>query len=139
MTWWMYAFGSALAAAATAILAKIGIKGVPSNLATALRTAVVLLFAWGFVFATGEQSALRTLKTRSIVFLVLSGVGTGASWLCYFRALQMAPASRVAPIDKLSLAFTLILAAFVLGESSSWKVAGGAALMVLGALLTLAG
>lgn len=139
MTWWMYAFASALAASATAILAKVGIKGVPSNLATAVRTAVVLVFAWAIVFATRDHEALRTLKARSLVFLVLSGLGTGISWLAYFKALQMAPASRVAPIDKLSLAFTLVLAALVLGESISWRVALGAALMVSGALLTLAG
>lgn len=139
MTWWMYAFASALAASATAILAKVGIQGVPSNLATAVRTAVVLVFAWTIVFATRDYEALRTLKARSLLFLVLSGVGTGVSWLAYFKALQMAPASRVAPIDKLSLAFTLALAALVLGESISWRVALGAALMVTGALLTLAG
>ena len=139
MTWWLFALVSALAASATAILAKIGIKGVPSNLATAVRTAVVLLFAWGIVFATREHVALRTLKGRSLLFLMLSGVGTGISWLAYFRALQMAPASRVAPIDKLSLAFTVGLAALVLGESISWRVGLGAALMVAGALLTLAG
>jgi bacterial/archaeal transporter family protein len=139
MTWWMFAFISALAAAATAILAKIGIQGVPSNLATAVRTGVVLVFAWGLVFATGDHQALRVLSPRSLLFLVLSGIGTGLSWLAYFKALQMAPASRVAPVDKLSLAFTIILAAAVLKESISWKVGFGAALMVLGALLTLAG
>jgi bacterial/archaeal transporter family protein len=139
MTWWVYAFISALAASATAILAKIGIKGVPSNLATAVRTAVVLVFAWAIVFATREHRALGSLERRSVLFLVLSGVGTGVSWLAYFKALQMAPASRVAPIDKLSLAFTITLAALVLGESVSWRVALGAALMVCGALLTLAG
>jgi len=139
MTWWMFAFASALAASATAILAKIGIKGVPSNLATAVRTAVVLIFAWAIVFATREHEALRGIKARSVIFLVLSGIGTGVSWLCYFRALQMAPASRVAPIDKLSLAFTIVLAGVVLGESISWRVGLGAALMVVGALLTLGG
>lgn len=139
MTWWMFAFGSALAASATAILAKIGIQGVPSNLATALRTAVVLVFAWAIVFATGEQAILRSIKGRSLLFLALSGVGTGVSWLCYFRALQMAPASRVAPIDKASLGFTILLAALVLGEGISWRVTTGAALIVVGALLTLGG
>lgn len=137
MTWWMYALVSALAASATAILAKIGIAGVPSNLATALRTAVVLVFAWGIVFATREHHALRDLKARSVLFLVLSGIGTGVSWLAYFKALQMAPASRVAPIDKVSLAFTILLAALVLGERISWQVGLGTALMVAGALLTL--
>jgi len=133
----MFAFLSALAASATAILAKIGIKGVPSNLATAIRTAVVLVFSWGLVFATREHEVVRDLKARSVLFLVLSGIGTGVSWLAYFKALQMAPASRVAPIDKLSLAFTIVLAAIVLGESISWKLGVGAALMVAGALLTL--
>ncbi len=139
MTWWVFALISALAAAATAILAKIGIKGVSSNLATAVRTAVVLLFAWGIVFAAGDHRSLRDLKSRSVLFLVLSGIGTGISWLAYFKALQMAPASRVAPIDKLSLAFTVVLAAVVLGEPISWKVGLGTALMVAGALLTLGG
>lgn len=137
MTWWMYAFTSALAAAATAILAKIGVKDVPSNLATAIRAAVVLVFAWTIVFTTREHHSLGALKTRPVVFLVLSGIGTGASWLAYFKALQMAPASRVAPIDKASLAFTIVLAGLVLGEPIGWKVALGAALMVVGALLTL--
>ena len=139
MAWWMFAFVSALAASATAILAKIGIKGVPSNLATAVRTGVVLVFAWAVVFAGGDHRGLRDLKARSVLFLVLSGVGTGVSWLAYFKALQMAPASRVAPIDKLSLAFTIVLAAIVLGEPISCKVGLGAALMVAGALLTLGG
>lgn len=139
MTWWMYAFTSALAAAATAILAKIGVEQVPSNLATAIRTAVVLVFAWGIVFARGDHHAVATLPARSWTFLALSGVATGLSWLAYFRALQLAPASRVAPIDKLSLALTMVLAVVVLGESISWKVALGGAMMVVGALLTLAG
>ena len=139
MTWWIFAFISALAASATAILAKIGIKGVPSNLATAVRTGVVLVFAWGIVFATGDHRNLRDLRARSVLFLVLSGIGTGISWLAYFKALQMAPASRVAPIDKLSLAFTIVLAAVVLGEPISWRVGLGGGLMVAGALLTLGG
>ena len=126
MTWWMFALISAVAASATAILAKIGIKGVPPNLATAVRTGVVL------VFATGDHRGVRDLKARSVLFLVLSGVGTGVSCLAYFKALQMAPASRVAPIDKLSLAFTIVLAAVVLGESIPWKVGLGATLMVAG-------
>jgi len=138
MSWWVYAFLSALAASATAILAKIGIKGVPSNLATALRTVVVLAFAWLMVFVTREHHALRDLKARSLLFLALSGLATGVSWLAYYKALSLAPASRVAPLDKVSLAFTIVLAAVVLGETISWKLALGAALMVAGALLTLA-
>jgi transporter family protein len=139
MPWWMFATVSALAASATAILAKIGIKDVPSNLATAIRTLVVLVFAWGIVFATHEHQALREVKPRSLLFLVLSGLGTGVSWLAYFRALQLAPASKVAPIDKVSLAFTIVLAAVVLGEHIRWQTGVGVALMVAGALLTLAG
>jgi transporter family protein len=139
MTWWIYALASALFASATANVAKLGVERVPSNLATAIRTAVVLVFAWGIVFARGEEHALTEVRGRSLMFLGLSGVATGLSWLAYFRALQMAPASRVAPIDKLSLALTIGLAALVLGEHISWKVALGAALMVVGALLTLAG
>lgn len=137
MSWLMYALASALAASATAILAKIGVKDVPSNLATAVRTVVVLVFAWGIVIATGEYSSLRAIRSRSLLFLVLSGVATGMSWLAYFKALQMAPASRVAPIDKLSLAFTITLAAVALGEHLTWKLLAGVALMIIGALLTL--
>lgn len=137
MTWWVYALIAALAASATAILAKIGVKDVPSNLATALRTVVVLLFAWAVAFASKEHQALSALKSRSLMFLVLSGVATGISWLAYFKALQMAPASRVAPIDKVSLAFTVLLAALVLGEQISWRVGAGTALMIVGALLTI--
>lgn len=132
----MYALASALAASATAILAKIGVAGVPSNLATAVRTVVVLVFAWVMVFVTREQSALPIIKSRSLAFLLLSGIATGVSWLAYFKALQLAPASRVAPIDKVSLAFTIVLAALVLGETISWKVGMGVTLMIAGALLT---
>lgn len=138
MPWWVFAFASALAAAATAVLAKIGVDQVPSNLATAVRTTVVLVFAWGIVIARGEQHALQQLRSRPLLFLTLSGFATCLSWLAYFRALQLAPASRVAPIDKLSLGLTIVLAAIVLGESISWKLAVGATLMVIGALLTLA-
>ena len=138
MPWWVFAFASAGAAAVTAILAKIGVEGVPSNLATAVRTAVVLLFAWGIVVVRGEHHALTAIRGRTLLFLTLSGIATGLSWLAYFRALQLAPASRVAPIDKLSLALTIGLATVILGESVSWKVALGAALMVIGSLLTLA-
>jgi len=139
MPWWVFAFASAGAAAVTAILAKIGVEGVPSNLATAVRTAVVLVFAWGIVFVRGEHHAVASVRGRPLLFLALSGVATGVSWLAYFRALQLAPASRVAPIDKLSLALTIVLAAVVLGETVSWKVALGATLMVIGSLLTLTG
>jgi len=137
MTWWSYALIAAVAASATAILAKVGVKDVPSNLATAIRTVVILVFAWGVVFAAREHHVIRELNRRSVLFLVLSGVATGISWLAYFKALQMAPASRVAPIDKVSLAFTIVLAGVLLGEQISWKVGLGTALMIAGALLTI--
>src|SRR5579863_4199864 len=128
MTWLLYACLSAAAAALTAVLAKIGVEGVPSTLATAIRTVVVVLFAWLMVFALGEQRSLATISKRSVLFLVLSAIATGVSWLAYFRALQLGPASRVAPIDKLSLPLTIVLAAVVLGESIGWKVAVGVAM-----------
>jgi bacterial/archaeal transporter family protein len=138
MTWLTYALVSALAASATAVLAKVGVQGVPSYLATAFRTAVVLVFATGLTLATREHQALRELKPRSAIFLVLSGLATGVSWIAYFKALQLAPASRVAPIDKLSLPFTVILATLLLAEPMSWKLGLGVGLMVVGALVTLA-
>jgi transporter family protein len=137
MTWLVYACISAVAAAATAILAKIGVEGVPSTLATAIRTAVVLIFAWAIVFSLGEHRSLAAVSRRSLTFLFLSGLATGVSWLAYFRALQLGPASRVAPIDKLSLPLTIVLAALVLGEAVGWKVAVGVALMTIGAFLTI--
>jgi len=138
MNWAGYALLSALAAGATALLAKVGIRGVPSNLATAIRTVVILGFAWGLVIARGEAQAMRTLSLRTWAFLAFSGIATGLSWLAYFKALQMAPASRVAPIDKLSLPITVVLAWLLLGETLSWQLALGSALMVAGALVTLA-
>jgi transporter family protein len=137
MAWLIYAFASAVTAAATAILAKIGVEGVPSTLATAFRTTVVLIIAWTLVLAFGERQALMAMSRRSWIFLSLSGIATGLSWLAYFRALQLGPASRVAPIDKLSLPLTIVLAAFVLGESITWKVGVGVAMMTAGALLTI--
>jgi transporter family protein len=139
MTWLPYALISAVAAAATAILAKLGIEGVPSNLATAVRTVVILIFAWTIAIGGGQHHALGRISGRSLLFLVLSGVATGISWLAYFRALQLGPASRVAPIDKLSLALTLVLAAVFLRETITWKVSLGVAFMIAGALLTIVG
>jgi transporter family protein len=139
MPWWFYALISAVAASATAILAKIGVRDVPPNLATAIRTVVILIFAWAIAYATQQHQGLRSIKPRSLLFLVLSGVATGVSWIAYFKALSMAPASRVAPIDKVSLAFTIVLAGLVLGEEISWKIGLGTALMIAGALLTIAG
>jgi len=137
MTWLTYAILSAAAAAATAILAKIGVEGVPSNLATAIRTIVITVFAWGIVAVSGEQRALPVISRRSLVFLLLSGIATGVSWLAYFRALQLAPASRVTPIDKLSLPLTIVLAAAFLGEAVGWRLGLGVALMTVGAMLTI--
>jgi transporter family protein len=134
-----YALMAALAAAFTAILSKLGVEGVGANLATAIRTSVVLLFAWGLVVARGEHAALSEIGARSWIFLVLSGLATAASWLAYFKALTLAEASRVAPIDKLSLAFTIVLSAVVLKEPLSARLALGALLMVIGALVTVKG
>ena len=137
MSWLTYALLSAAFAAATAILAKIGVEGVPSNLATAIRTCVILVFAWGITLARGEHHAMASISRKTVLFLVLSAVTTGLSWLAYYRALQLGPASRVAPIDKLSLAMTLVLAVVVLKEPLTWKLALGVGLIVSGALLTL--
>jgi len=139
MNWLPYAFLSAGAAALTAILAKVGVEGVPSNLATAIRTIVITAFAWAIVTITGERHALPTVSSRSWLFLLLSGVATGISWLAYFRALQLGPASRVSPIDKLSLPLTIVLAALFLGESVSWRLGLGVILMTIGAILTISG
>jgi len=138
MTWLGYALVSAVAAAITAILAKLGVEGVPPTLATAIRTVVVVVFAWAMVIELGEHRALPHVSRRALTFLMLSGLATGVSWLAYFRALQLAPASWVAPIDKLSLPFTIVLAALWLREPVTWKAGVGVALMALGALLTRA-
>jgi bacterial/archaeal transporter family protein len=137
MNWLLYALIAAAAAAATAVLAKIGIGSVPSNLATALRTSFILPLVWGLVMMRGEVSALKTATTQTYVFLGLSALATGISWLAYFKALQLAPASHVAPIDKLSLPLTITLAAIFLGEPLTVKLVCGVVLMVAGAMLTL--
>lgn len=137
MRWIFYASLSAAAAAATAVLAKLGVENVPSSLATAYRTAVVLLLTAVTVVALGEHRALGSMSRRSLVFLTLSGLATGISWLAYFRALQLGPASRVAPIDKLSLPLTLVLAFLVLGEPMSWRLILGVSLMTAGAMLAI--
>ncbi len=130
--WKYFALGSAFFAAVTAILAKIGVKDVPSNLATAIRTAVILLVAWGIVFARGEASGLRQISRHSLIFLILSGAATGLSWLCYFRALHDGPASIVAPIDKLSLPLVILFAGVFLGEKLTPKTALGVLFICLG-------
>ena len=133
--WFVFAALSAVFAALTSILAKVGINGVNSNLATAVRTAVVLVMAWGMVFLTGSQGGLAGIGRKSWVFLVLSGIATGASWLCYYRALQLGDASKVVPVDKLSTVLTLILAFVFLHEKFTVKSLLGCALIGVGTLL----
>lgn len=135
--WFVFALLSAVFAAATSILAKIGIENVPSNLGTALRTVVVLLMAWGMVFLTNQQGGLASVSRKSWIFLILSGLATGASWLCYYRALQLGEASKVVPIDKLSVVLTLVMAAVFLGERFTWKSAIGAVLITAGTLMMI--
>ena len=134
MMWAVFAFLSAVFAALTSILAKVGIEGVNSNLATAVRTAVVLAMAWGMVFITNAQHGIMDISKKSWVFLVLSGLATGASWLCYYKALQAGEASKVVPIDKLSVVITLILAVIFLHENINVKSIIGALLITAGTL-----
>lgn len=135
MSWLFWAILSAAFAGLTAVLAKVGVEDVNSNLATAIRTAVVLVVSWGIVWFTGEGRSLATLSRRTLLFLVLSGLATGLSWLCYFRALQLGEASQVAPIDKLSILFVLVLAALFLGEKLSWHQWLGGSLILCGAII----
>jgi transporter family protein len=139
MTWLIWALLSATFAAATAILAKIGVAGIDSNLATAIRTTVVLVFTWAIAIGLGKHSSIGAITGRSWLFLALSGIATGLSWLCYFRALQLGPASAVAPIDKLSVVLVILLAWIFLGEGltapkviGGLLIAGGAATLVFG-------
>lgn len=133
--WMMYAVFSAVFAALTSILAKAGIEGVDSNLATAIRTVVVVAMAWGMVFLTNAQSGIASVSRKSWLFLILSGLATGASWLCYYRALQLGEASRVVPIDKMSVVITLVLAFVFLHERISVKSFMGSVLITAGTLL----
>lgn len=133
--WLLLALGSAVFAALTSILAKVGIDGVNSNLATAIRTGVVLIMAWGMVFLTDAQGGISSISRRSWLFLILSGLATGASWLCYYRALQLGEASKVVPVDKLSVVITLALAFLFLHEKFTWKAGAGAVLITVGTLL----
>ena len=132
MVWVIFAFLSAVFAALTSILAKVGIEGVNSNLATAVRTVVVLAMAWGMVLITNTQDGIMDISKKSWIFLILSGLATGASWLCYYKALQIGEASKVVPIDKLSVVITLILAVIFLHENMNAK-------SILGSLLITAG
>ena len=133
--WFVFALLSAVFAALTSILAKIGIDGVNSNLATAIRTVVVVAMSWGMVFLTNAQSGISDISRKSWIFLILSGLATGASWLCYYRALQMGDASKVVPIDKLSVVITLILAFVFLHEEFTFKSVIGCILIGAGTLI----
>ena len=133
--WFVLALGSSVFAALTSILAKIGIDGVNSNLATAIRTLVVLIMSWGMVFLTDAQSGIVAISRRSWIFLILSGLVTGASWLCYYKALQVGEASKVVPIDKLSVVITMVMAAVILHEQFDIKSIIGCCLIAAGTLL----
>ncbi len=133
--WMLYAAGSAFFASLTAVLGKIGISGVESNLGTAIRTGVVLVMAWGMVFITGKQREVKHIDRKELAFICLSGIATGASWLCYYRALQEGPASVVAPIDKLSVLVTVIFSYFVFGEKLKGRALAGLALLTVGTVV----
>lgn len=133
--WWIFAILSAVFAAATAILAKMGIEGVDSNLATAIRTIVVLLMAWGMVFLTNNQGGISSITPKSWLFLILSGLATGGSWLCYFYALKIGDVNKVVPIDKCSLVLTILFAVIFLGETFTWKTLAGSILLLAGTLV----
>lgn len=135
ISWLGWSLLSAVFAAATAILAKLGVEKIDSNLAAAIRTSVVVFFAWLLVLITRPDTALHTISRKSWMMLVLSGLGTGLSWLCYFRALKLGPASRVAPIDKLSVALVIGLSALFLGERLTWAKGAGGLLIVAGAII----
>lgn len=132
---YFYAILSAIFAALTSILAKIGIEGINSNLATAIRTSVVLVFSWIMVFVVGGQGDLGNISRRPLIFLILSGLATGISWLAFYKALQMGEASKVVPIDKLSVVFTIIFAFLILGEAASKKAIIGTILITIGTLV----
>lgn len=133
--WFVFALLSAVFAALTSILAKVGIDGVNSNLATAIRTVVVVVMSWGMVFLTNSQSGITEISKKSWIFLILSGLATGASWLCYYRALQIGDASKVVPIDKLSVVITLVLAFVFLHEQFTAKSLIGCILIGIGTLI----
>lgn len=132
MTWLHWSLLSALFAAVTAVLAKLGVRDIDPNLATGVRTSVVAILTWGIVAATPRAGPIGSVPHSTWVFLVLSGLGTGLSWLCYFHALQAGPLTRVAPVDKLSIALTILFGVALLGESLTWRIALGAMLIVAG-------
>ncbi len=135
--WWIYALLSALFASLTAIFAKVGITGVNSNLATAIRTVIILMVAWGIVLARGETKGIATLSKQNLIFLIISGIATGLSWIFYFKALQIGKVSQVAPVDKLSVALTILLSVIFLGEALTIKTAIGAVLIIAGTVVLI--
>ena len=135
--WFFFALLSAIFAALTSILAKIGIEGVPSNLATAIRTVIVILMAWAMVFLTNSQTEIVNISRKSWLFLILSGLATGASWLCYYKALQMGNATEVSAVDKFSLVITLVLAFFFLQDILTFKTIIGCILITIGTLVMI--
>lgn len=135
--WWIFALLSALFAALTAIFAKVGIRGVDTDLATAIRTVVILILAWGIAFFRGGTATMGSLTKQNIIFLCLSGIATGLSWIFYFKALQLGKVSQVAPVDKMSVAFAIIFAVIFLGEPLTWRTAIGALLIISGSLVLI--
>lgn len=135
--WWIYALLSAVFAALTAILAKVGVKDIQSDLATAIRTMVILIVAWGIVFIKGQASGISSLSKNTLMFLIFSGIATGCSWIFYFKALQIGKVSQVAAVDKLSVALTIILSVIFLGESLSWQSILGATLIIAGTIVLI--
>ncbi|MGH2645603.1 MAG: EamA family transporter [Chitinophagaceae bacterium] len=135
--WWIYALLAALFAALTTIFAKVGLKNINSDLATAIRTVVILIMVWGIAFFRGETKNINSVSKNDLLFLVLSGFAAGASWLFYFKALQVGRVSQVAPVDKLSLALVIILSIIFLGEPLTWKVAVGALLIIGGTIVLI--
>lgn len=133
--WWIYALLSAFFAALTAVFAKVGIKGVDSDLATAIRTVVILLIAWAIAFVKGSAVTITSLSKQNFLFLGLSGIATGLSWVFYFKALQIGKVSQVAPVDKLSVALAIIISVLFLGEALTWKTAIGAVMIIGGTLV----
>lgn len=139
MGWIAWALLAAVFAAATALLTKVGVAHVDSNLATAIRTTVVVIFTWTIALALGKHGAIRSLDRRTVVFLTLAGLATGLSWLCYFRALQLGPVSRVAPLDKLSVPLVMLFACLLLGEKLTFTEIAGGLLITVGAVIMVLG
>jgi len=135
--WWMYALLSAFFASLTAIFAKVGVKNIDSDLATAIRTTVIFILVWGIALFKGTVPAIQNLQKQTWLFLLLSGCATGLSWLFYFKALQIGKVSQVAPVDKLSVALTITLSVLFLGEVLTWKIAAGALLIIAGTLVLI--